>query len=244
LAAATKEEDDMNRKLAAVVAVIAAGALAAVAYASIPDGSGVIHACYKQDNGSLRVIDSSTATCNKSSEVSLNWNQTGPQGPVGPQGPKGNQGPKGDKGDPGSQGVPGPAGPAGPSGLSHAYSTTTYGGWPSNNAPVCIKGDAVFPTAIDSLQVPAGTYLVTVTGEGDSSDWDFDWAELSVFASGQTIALQTLRGEDATIPYTMSGTVTLASPSTIVVGCVSPSLHGQFRILNHSLTAVPVDALN
>jgi hypothetical protein len=66
-----------------VLAVIAAGlAAGGIAYASVPDASGVIHGCYQKVNGQLRVIDSSTDNCGPS-EVALNWNQTGPQGPSG-----------------------------------------------------------------------------------------------------------------------------------------------------------------
>src|SRR5262252_9037705 len=116
-----RRKTNMNRKLAAVIAVIAAGVLTAVAYASIPDSSGVVHGCYLNSTGALRVIDTGVTSSCKVNEAALNWNQIGPQGPIGPQGAKGDQGPQGDKGDPGVQGVPGPAGP---SGLSHAYSTS------------------------------------------------------------------------------------------------------------------------
>jgi len=77
--------------------------VAGVAYASIPDAQGVIHACYKTDSGQVRVIDDGACL---PSEAALEWSQTGPQGLPGP---KGDQGPKGD---------PGPPGPPGPSGLA------------------------------------------------------------------------------------------------------------------------------
>jgi len=67
---------------AAALLALAAG----VAYATIPDGQGVIHACYKTNKGDLRVID--TGGC-AVGELPLSWNQIGPQGPVGPQGPQG-----------------------------------------------------------------------------------------------------------------------------------------------------------
>ena len=81
----------------AVVAVAIAGALlvaGGIAYATIPDSSGVIHACYKVDpkgnldnNATLRLIDPSatkpdTASC-KNSEHALDWNAQGIQGPQG-----------------------------------------------------------------------------------------------------------------------------------------------------------------
>ena len=98
-------------------ALIATGLAAAVAlgtglaFAAIPGAGGVIHGCYKAQNGQLRVVDSAS-DC-RPSELSINWNQQGPQGIQGPPGPAG---PKGDKGDPGIQGPPGPPGPKGDQG--------------------------------------------------------------------------------------------------------------------------------
>lgn len=80
-------------------------ALGGGALAAIPGSDGAIHACYKKEDGQLRVIDTAQSqTCNKS-EVALAWNQTGP---TGPQGAKGDTGPQGAKGDTGAQGTPGP----------------------------------------------------------------------------------------------------------------------------------------
>jgi hypothetical protein len=59
-------------------------ALGGVAFASIPDSSGTIHACFQQTNGQLRVVESD-ASCRKS-ERALSWNQIGPTGPTGPTG--------------------------------------------------------------------------------------------------------------------------------------------------------------
>jgi hypothetical protein len=73
----------MTRKLAAVLVAIIAAVLvgAGIAYASIPGPDGVIHACYKNSDGSLKAIDSA-ANC-PNGYTPLNWNQTGPQGPAG-----------------------------------------------------------------------------------------------------------------------------------------------------------------
>jgi hypothetical protein len=85
----------MSRKSVIAIAAVASLVLAGgVAYASIPDG-GVIHGCYKTQNGQLRVIDS--GGCGPS-EAALDWNQTGPtgaQGATGPTGPSGPPGPSG-----------------------------------------------------------------------------------------------------------------------------------------------------
>ena len=73
--------------------VIPIGALAALAVgvgfaiASIPDASGVFHACYKKHQGQLRLVESASA-CHKS-EKATSWSQTGPPGPPGPPGTPG-----------------------------------------------------------------------------------------------------------------------------------------------------------
>jgi hypothetical protein len=70
-----------------------------IAVASIPDSAGVIHGCYQQKTGLLRVVDSGADSC-RPDETAIQWSQTGPQGPVGPQGSAGPAGP------PGSTGLP------------------------------------------------------------------------------------------------------------------------------------------
>ena len=93
----------ISRRTAALLAAVAVLALGAtVAYASIPDSSGVVHGCFNQTNGQLRVFDPESGPkpgpCT-SNERPLDWNQIGQQGPQGTQGvqgPAGSQGPKGD----------------------------------------------------------------------------------------------------------------------------------------------------
>jgi hypothetical protein len=84
---------------AAVVVAVAGGVTYAVADIG---GGGVINACYKSQNGQLRLIDPATDHC-LPSETSISWSQTGPQGPQGATGPPG---PKGDPGPPGPAGAP------------------------------------------------------------------------------------------------------------------------------------------
>src|SRR5438067_4131078 len=84
----TKREDIVGTKMRWALVALAASVLAlggGMAYASIPSSDGVIHACYTNKDGSLRVIDSPSQTC-QSKETALNWNTQGPQGPQGPQG--------------------------------------------------------------------------------------------------------------------------------------------------------------
>jgi hypothetical protein len=82
-----------------IIAAIAAVMLsvAGVAYASIPDSSGVIHGCYKATaNGNptaLSVIDTAGGGHCPTNQTALDWNQTGPQGPTGATGATGPAGP-------------------------------------------------------------------------------------------------------------------------------------------------------
>jgi hypothetical protein len=69
----------MKRSLLLGSGLAALALSAGVAYATIPDSSGVIHACYKA-NGQLRVISSGGCA---SGEMALDWNQSGPAGPPG-----------------------------------------------------------------------------------------------------------------------------------------------------------------
>jgi hypothetical protein len=165
-----------KRTLVILATVTMALAITTSAFASIPDPGGVIHGCYEK-NGHLTVIDSSDAC--KSNQTSLNWNQTGPQGPqgakgdtgppgpTGPQGSKGDtgavglQGPQGLKGDTGAagpQGVQGPAGAAGPAGVTNAYTTSAAG-----NQEIAAIGQS--PTQLLSLQLPAGSYVIEVSAQ-------------------------------------------------------------------------------
>jgi hypothetical protein len=61
------------------IAVLAASVtlLAGVAWASIPDSGGVIHACYARKDGGLRLIDTATSAC-KSTETAIAWFQKQP----------------------------------------------------------------------------------------------------------------------------------------------------------------------
>jgi hypothetical protein len=57
-----------------VVAALALVTVGGVAYATIPDSNGTIHGCYSNKNGALRVIDGSSATCDKG-ETALSFHQ-------------------------------------------------------------------------------------------------------------------------------------------------------------------------
>src|SRR5215211_8385721 len=67
----------MKKLVSALAVVVFAAGAAALAYASIPDENGVIHGCFKNESGQLRVIEGGDCHPNESA---LDWNQTGPPG--------------------------------------------------------------------------------------------------------------------------------------------------------------------
>jgi hypothetical protein len=65
--------------LGAIAGAVVMAAAGSIAWAAIPDANGVIHACYKQSNGALRVIDTATETCD-ASESPPSWSKSGLSG--------------------------------------------------------------------------------------------------------------------------------------------------------------------
>lgn len=225
------------RKPVAVVAIAAAAllVLAGVAYATIPDGGGVIHGCYAKSGGSLRVIDASVTNCSKS-ETALDWNIQGQQGPQGPQGQQGATGPQGAPGPQGAAGPPGPAGPQGPSGLSHGYLAST------SNVPVA-AAPAYSQVAVLS-GVPDGNYMVSAQiGVGDTGGSNPD-IRCHVSVNGNELS-----GTDSKAPGSDSeATLTIVSAAPLSGGGNSVSvacLTGDTTTTaDVNLTLVRVDSLN
>ncbi|HET7129490.1 MAG TPA: hypothetical protein VFJ93_10500 [Gaiellaceae bacterium] len=169
-----------------VVALVVGVAVAAggIAYASVPESSGVIHGCYSANaasktNGSqLNIVDSDVAACGKG-QTAITWSQTGPPGQDGvsvtsaalsagdANCPTGGSsftaangttyacnGAKGDKGDPGE---PGPAG-----------STPVYTNYNVNLVSI---GEGLTQT-VASVTLPTGNYTLmgtaAVSGDDDA----------------------------------------------------------------------------
>jgi hypothetical protein len=157
-------------RLAAIGLAAAVAAAAGTAYAAIPDASGVIHGCYTNRAGILRVIDSAAGQKCTSFETPLDWNQKGP------------------KGDPGAQGPPGPAGSIGtlddlegiPCKGTKAHPGTvhvSYGTGSETEAPVSLT--CVTPVVLNpgpfTVHVTGGTLQVGIFGETPlpTSGWQF-----------------------------------------------------------------------
>lgn len=167
------------------IGVLGLGALWSVARAAIPAQDGnVIDACYKANNGQLRIV-SSASDCGPS-EQHIVWNvqgiqgETGPMGPVGPvgppgvagpqgpTGPMGAMGPAGPQGDPGpqgpagpqgSQGPQGPSGPQGPQGPAGSLSTTIVTE-DVDNRKTCCNLFCGYEETIDRADCPDGMHVI------------------------------------------------------------------------------------
>jgi hypothetical protein len=174
--------------IAGTAALLVAGGSA---YAAIPDGGGVFHACYKTTDGQLRLVNSASQCL--PAETATQWSETGPAGPQGQEGPQGPAGQQGDKGEAGPQG---PAGTAGVSGYEKA--STGF-------------GEGTSPGDFDSAQVdcPAGkspvgggfiainengspTGVSVVQDEADGEGWHviiFNTSSSTVRLSAQVICV-------------------------------------------------------
>jgi len=211
----------------AAVAVIAT--VGGVAYASIPDSSGVIHGCY-DSGGNLKVVQ--TVPCPKR-YTPLAWSQAGPTGPAGPAGPSGATGPAGPQGP---KGDTGPQGPAGPTGSSHGY-------WASNIYTVnYIDG---YHIVVGLSDLPAGTYAIFANLRNDGpDDADCQFLENSSTISMASPYERPLRTDDAT---NLTGVVTTGGSDVVDVQCVSSKPTIAFNNssqIEGSMLAMKLDALN
>lgn len=166
-----------TRNLAAALAATAAAAAAVaggVAWATIPDSSGVIQGCY-DSGGNVKVV--AALPCPRG-YTPFQWNQQGPPGipggtggtgPAGAKGDKGDPclpsdpacvGPKGDKGDKGDQGPPGSGGGSAPVGTVVSYAgSAAPQGW------LVADGSAVSRSTYSELFAAIGTTY----GSGDGA---------------------------------------------------------------------------
>lgn len=156
------QSDLIGRVRIGVIAATAGVAfgIGGAVWASIPDAAGVIHACYKTQNGQVRIIDPGAGGSCQPSETAIQWNQTGTQGPAGPQGvqgPSGPQGPTGATGPQGPTGATGPQGPQGATGEPGDDSTRTIAG--------AINGDGTTQIATSdfvSSRIGLGHYRIDI----------------------------------------------------------------------------------
>jgi len=198
-----------------------------VAYAAIPDASGVINGCYSGGQGQLRVIDTGKGESCKNNETAISWNQkgvkgdtgatgasgatgaTGSPGPAGPQGPTGPEGQKGDKGDPGEKGDTGDPGPQGVQGIQGIQGDKGDKGDPG--------ADGEDGGGLDSLDQLDG---LPCTRGGDDGETDLTY-DANGFARVQCVV------EEAP-PACVDNTSNGDPGSAIHLGSVSGDTGGQF----------------
>jgi hypothetical protein len=227
----------MSRRLAFLVAVVAALAAAGLAYASIPDSNGVIHGCYAKASGgtspgALRVIDTGVGQSCGLNEVPLNWNQQGVKGATGPKGPTGVTGPQGVQG---TQGQQGPKGPTGASGTSHGWGHATGG----------IALDSAGFNQVDSVaNLPFGHYMVWVSGSVGNGGGD-SHVQCKLVTGGSSFAetgqFPTAGGYDTT--FSLAGDI-IVTQGSIEVDCHSDDYQSKNSFVRTDLEAIKVDAFN
>jgi hypothetical protein len=206
----------VRRGLVALVAAVAVLAVGGVAYATIPDSSGVIHGCYANKGGSLRVIDTgSGGSCDTKKETALNWNQVGPAGAAGPQGP------------------------IGPSGTSHGY--YSYTGLLNGT-----KLGTSFANVEQITGLSAGTYVVWARGLVSDlpNNQEAECKLVAGGIDIEETLVDTYAVGSPRLPFTLSAAVTLTGPGSVETDCDSNDLGGFAFVQDVSMTAIKVDALN
>ena len=193
------------------LALIAGGILACVAgvsYATttvLDTGTSVIHGCYLNKIGTLRVIDPNTQRCSFF-ETSIQWNQAGPAGLTGAPGPAGPQGPKG---DPGTKGSPGtmasvdqlegtPCTLGGRSGATHLASGDGKTSFYMNFECILPDGFESNDTAATASRLPVNSFA-TIDPAGED-----DWYSLQGTGIGW-LSLSGDRGDQLTIELYQDG---------------------------------------
>jgi len=219
--------------LALAGAGVAAGG---IAFATIPDGSGVIHACYSKSGGSLRVIDSSVTSCGQN-ETALTWNNAGPRGPQGVPGPQGPVGPAGPQGPEGATGPAGPQGPAGPEGAQGPAGPSGEGGHAYFTFVENIGGLDSPGRDILHLDVPAGSYAINAS-IGAQNVVDSDEVMTCSLSTGDenSVALTTVADHAFGDTIPLQDVLVTNSPATITVHCRSFGVN----VNRANLTAVKV----
>jgi hypothetical protein len=209
--------------------VLAVGA--GIAIASIPDASGVIHACYKTSQGQTRIVQSA-ADCNPS-ETAVQWSQTGVAGPAGPPGPPGPTGPQGPTGPVGPTGPAGPAGPQGPPGTPGlSFLAGSSGGALStgNNGAGCggfigVGSCSATKAPVEQVVPVSGTlrnlyvHLSAAPGVGVHERWAIIVNNAGTFLFCDIDGLATsCSNTTISFPLTAGDTVTLEATETTVGG--------------------------
>ena len=213
-----------------------------IAYAAIPDSSGVIHGCYNPNgantpNGTtLNIVNSDTSSC-KSNQTEITWNQTGPQGPVGDDGvsvtsasltPGDTNCPAGGSqftaagasvtyacnGLKGDKGEKGDTGDTGETGATGpAGPSAAYSNY-GDGFHTLTAGNT---QTVASVTLPAGSYVLSASVHAISGDGG-EFAQCRFIAPGATVnGLVAVMADTEAEP--LIGDVTLASNNSVLLRC-------------------------
>jgi len=170
----------------------------ALAMGTIPDASGVFHACYNTHNGAVRLVVSGPC---RNNERLVTWNQAGQPGPQGPQGlpgatgatgatgpagPAGPQGPRGDTGATGPAGATGATGPAGPTGAQGPKGDT---GATGPTGPVGPQGVPGTPASGSAVLFGGTGFVDALDSDGFVGLGDAPYVRATAAAGGSTLAI-------------------------------------------------------
>lgn len=199
-----------------ILAAVAALAVAGIAYASIPDGSGVIHGCYSKPSkpgtppGSLRVVDTGAGQSCDANEVPLTWNQQGQRGTTGPQGPQGSAGPAGPTG---------PAGPAGAAGPTYFDGSEFLVPVPSSFTTLASETITGQQAGLNVITAPVNAYDLHPTSGGHTF-MECNLVDTSGELDFVTFSLEDQGGTDQDVASaTLLGRQTLPAGDVVSVEC-------------------------
>jgi hypothetical protein len=165
---------------------------------------------------------------------------TGATGAAGATGATGSQGPKGDTGATGAAGATGATGSQGPKGDTGATG-------PQGPAGISSVQQVPFPgtpltvpdtdTTVASLSLPAGNYLISVTG--DAVAFTNATASLTCSFTPGTVAYRPngIDLDGSTKGISATGVVTLASSGSVTFSCNYSAAAGKNVLLRGALTA-------
>jgi hypothetical protein len=215
--------------------VLAAG----IAYAAVPGGTQVYTACASKSDGSVRLINPALGSKTKlghcaANERKVTWNQAGSQGPAGAAGPAG---PAGGAGSTGATGATGAAGSAASASLPAGFYSGTVGG-PST--ALTSNG-----TAVGSLNLPAGKYLVFASARLLAPSAAAN-AECFIQPAGQLnsgFANVNLAGTNDRKIVSLSYAVTLSAQTAVALKCDITS-GGAVNADEDYLSAIAVASIN
>jgi hypothetical protein len=243
---------------AAAFALVVAGG---VAYATIPDSNGVIHACYNKTTGALRVIDPSASQTCVSGEAPLSWNQGGIKwrGAWNPavtysvddavslngqsyvaRVKNTNTSPPGvDWGLLARKGANGAPGTPGPAGISSGVSTTSGTQVPMNQAQV-LTPVMTTPAVATGGQYYVSASMMLVVGSGDTVACltAVNGTAGGPFATVGPVPNQTYE----TLPLAVS--VAVPAGGTISIQCTGYTASPQSSFYDGAVTATLIDSDN